>query len=152
MRQFEVMKKLVLPLLIGLLLTGCSQTTDPTSTVSQDMQIMSRDYCPDLLPSLDSLNKALYRAEQDDDFDGLRAVTRAAEHIVTQVEIARRQGLDLEADEASWMNGLDASAQALLLLMEADPDEFTEEELDEYVSRISYWFDQAYLECEEFQT
>lgn len=145
------MKRFLISLVITVSVSGCSPHMEETVALPQEAQIMSRDYCSDLLPSLDSLNKALYRAEQDDDFDGLKAVTRATEHIVTQVEIARRQGLDLEADEASWMTGLDASAQALLLLMEADPDEFTEEELAEYVTRISYWFDQAYLECEDFK-
>lgn len=145
------MKRLLLSLVITVSVSGCSQGPESILALPQEDQILSRDYCSDLLPSLDSLNKALYRAEEDDEFDGLKAVTRAAEHIVTQVEIARRQGLDLDSDEASWMNGLDASAQALLLLMEADSDKFTEAELDEYVARISYWFDQAYLECEDFE-
>lgn len=144
------MKRLLLALMITVSVSGCSQAVEDTVAVPQEAQIMSRDYCSDLLPSLDSINKALYRAEQDDDFDALRAVTRSAEHIVTQIEIARRQGLDLEADEAFWIDALDASAQMLLLLVEMDTEDFTEEELEEYAKQISFWFDQAYLECEDF--
>lgn len=150
--------RLLPSLLLSGLLLGCAPVNSPpvetnkTSPSASANQVMSRDYCEDLIPSLDSLNRALYRADEDEDFDGFSAVSRAAKQIVTQVEIARRQGLDIDSDEAQWVDALDASAQILLVLIDAGPDAFSDEELDDHLKEISFWFDQAYLECEPFNS
>ena len=129
------------------LLGGCSASPPPHSE-SDSLPPAARDFCPEVAELLDEFSTIASPTYGKSYSESLKDVARNAKTLVRLVERADNDGVDFSAVEALWLKNLGLSAEALVLLIEIDPEMVSYEDLEMYVETISSWYEFAESECQ----
>lgn len=136
----------LLALLIGLT-SSCSVTGNQSQfQESGNRQVLSREYCDEATILLDEFDAILFENLYGDK-NLSEDLLFGAKRISGLVRRAEFEGVNLRSEEAAWFKKLQDGAKAYVLLAESEEDDFSEEELEEYLGRIDTIFSNARAEC-----
>jgi len=130
----------------GMLVSSCTAGSYG-STSSARVASEAKDFCPEIIELVDEFNDIAYDSYSGDDIDTLEDMTLSAKRMSGLVKRAEREGIDLAKAELLWLKNLGLSADSFVILAQAGPDTFSEEELRGYLERIIGWYDAAADEC-----
>lgn len=131
---------MVLPLLFA----GCAGTElGQESSRGSD----PKDYCPEVIELVDEFNAIAFDGYLNDDTDTMNDMAFSAKKMSGLVKRAEREGVDPADPEVSWLKNLGLSADSFVILAQAGPNTFSDEELRGYLERIIRWYDVAGEEC-----
>ena len=131
---------------IGMLLASCAVGTGlPASSLQPVPE--AKDYCPEIIKLVDEFNSIAFDGYLNDDADTMDDMAFSAKKMSGLVKRAESEGVDLADAEVSWLKNLGLSADSFVILAQAGPDTFSDDELRGYLERIIGWYDVAAEEC-----
>ncbi len=107
----------------------------------------AKDYCPEIIELVDEFNAFALGGYLNNDIDTLDDMAFSAKKMSKLVSRAEIEGVDLADAELSWLKNLGLSADSFVILAQAGPDTFSDDELRGYLERIIGWYDVAGEEC-----
>ena len=131
---------MVLPLLCA----GCTETRLDWGT---SVEPVANDYCPEIVELVDEFNAIAFDGYLNDDTDTMDNMAFSSKKMSGLVKRAESEGVDLADPEVSWLKNLGLSADSFVILAQAAPNTFSDEELRGYLERIIGWYDVAGGEC-----
>ena len=129
---------------LPLLLAGC---TAIESSRGPSLGSAAKDYCPEVIELVEEFNAIAFEGYLSGDADTMDDMAFSAKKMSGLVERAGREGVDLADPEFSWLKNLGLSADSFVILAQAAPNTFSDEELRGYLERIIGWYDVAGEEC-----
>lgn len=127
-----------------LLFAGCTETQLDRGT---SVGSVANDYCPEIIELVDEFNAIAFDGYLNDGSDTVDDLAFSAKKMSGLVKRAEREGVDLADPEVSWLKNLGLSADSFVILAQAGPNTFSDEELRAYLERIIGWYDVAGEEC-----
>jgi hypothetical protein len=131
---------------IGMFLSSCAVGSDlPSGTFQAAPE--AQDYCPEIINLVDEFNAIALDGYLNDDTDTMDNMAFSAKKMSGLVKRAESEGVDLADAEVAWLKNLGLSADSFVILAQAGPDTFSDDELRGYLERIIGWYDVAGEEC-----
>ena len=131
---------------IGMILVSCTVGSGlPASPFQAAAE--AKDYCPEINRLVDEFNAIAFDGYLNDDADTMDDMAFSAKKMSGLVKRAESEGVDLADAEVSWLKNLGLSADSFVILAQAAPNTFSDEELRGYLERIIGWYDVAAEEC-----
>jgi len=128
------------------LLGGCAPTLLSDSEQNSLLPVAS-DFCPEVVELLDDFNALAIDGFLNDDTKILDDMAFNAKKISGLVGRAENQGVDPAAPDSVWFRSLRDSANSFLVLVQADPETFSDSDLRTRLERIIGWYEVASSEC-----
>ena len=133
-------------LFIGMLLASCTFGSGlPAGPFQATPE--AKDYCPEIIKLVDEFNAIAFDGYLNDDADTMDDMAFSAKKMSGLVKRAESEGVDLADAEVSWLKNLGLSADSFVILAQAAPNTFSDDELRGYLERIIGWYDVAGGEC-----
>ena len=107
----------------------------------------AKDYCPEIIKLVDEFNAIAFDGYLNDDADTMDDMAFSAKKMSGLVKRAESEGVDLADAEVLGLKNLGLSADSFVILAEAGPETFSDDELRGYLERIIGWYDVAAEEC-----
>ena len=128
-------------------LGGCASA--PALHAERDSLLpAARDFCSEVAELLDEFSTIASPSYGKSYSEGLEDLASNARTLLRLVERADKDGVDFSAVEALWLKNLGLSAEALVLLIEIDPETVSDDDLETYVGTIISWYEFAESECQ----
>lgn len=143
----EVQRWLIFVGIMSVFLAGGCTSTLSSKSISGSTATVATDFCPEVAELVDEFNAIAVDGFLGDDSETLDNLAFSAEKMSALVKRAESQGVDFLDDEALWLKNLGLSADSFLVLAQAGPGTFSDEELRMYLERIIGWYDVAAEEC-----
>ena len=137
---------LIVGLILAFLSGGCAGGLLNNSMGERPAQA-ANSFCPEIAELVDEFNAIAIDGYLGDDSMTLDNLASSAEKMSALVKRAENEGVDLLDVEALWLKNLGLSADSFLVLSQAGPDTFSDDELRMYLERIIGWYDVAAEEC-----
>ena len=128
---------------LTMFLVGCSRSEAVMPFQDDPVDAL----CWKVMPSIDEFQEAVNRAGTGDPEVVTRQASSAAKRISAAIEITRRQGVEFEANELEWIDGLDLAAQTYVALSDGGVADLSDEEAMAALIRIDEWFRYAADQC-----
>ena len=125
---------------------GCAGTPF-VDLVSGNNTPVASDFCPEVVELVDEFNGIAIDGYLSDDSMTLGNMASSAEKMSALVNKATSEGVDFSDADALWLKNLGLSADSFVILAEAGPETFSDDELRGYLERIIGWYDVAGEEC-----
>ena len=125
---------------------GCAGTPF-VDLVSGNNTPVASDFCPEVVELVDEFNGIAIDGYLSDDSMTLGNMASSAEKMSALVNKATSEGVDFSDADALWLKNLGLSADSFVILAEAGPETFSDDELRGYLERIIGWYDVAAEEC-----
>ena len=121
--------------------------TPATSEVEADDRDLVGELCEELVPQIESFQDGVDKAVEGDSEGALRQTRFAASSVHSVIEIASRQGLDLDAAGHEWIASVQLAAEAFVTYGDNGFEGFSDEEATQMLRRIDDWFIYAKDRC-----
>ena len=132
---------------LSVLLVGGCAGTPFIDLVSGNNAPVASDFCPEVVELVDEFNSIAIDGYLSDDSMTLDNMASSAEKMSALVNKATSEGVDFSDADAMWLKNLGLSADSFVILAQAGPDTFSDDELRGYLERIIGWYDVAAEEC-----
>ena len=129
--------------LLTVVLVGCARTDAVMPFKEDPVEAL----CWRVVPQIAEFQDAISRSGTGDPEVVVNQATTAAKHVVTVIEIARRQDAEFSDFEWEWIDGLDVAAQAYVAISQGGLADLTDEEALLALTRIDLWFQHAADQC-----
>ena len=137
-------RRLVWIIVLPLLFAGC---TGGELGGRSSLESAAKDYCPEIIELVDEFNAIAFDGYLNDDTETMDNMAFSAKKMSGLVKRAESEGVDLADAEVAWLKNLGLSADSFVILAQAAPNTFSDDELRGYLERIIGWYDVAGEEC-----
>lgn len=107
----------------------------------------ARDFCSEVAQLLDQFSAIASPSYGKSYSESLEDLASNAKTLLGLVERADKDGVDFSSVKALWLKNLGLSAEALVLLVEIDPEMVSDDDLETYLETIISWYEFADSEC-----
>jgi len=135
--------------LLSAILVACSDKPTPEQTSSQLAADPLATMCLQLPGFIDEFTDAIDHADTRDPVVTVDQSGFAASNIYSVIEIAKRQGVNVNDPKLQWVKWTQTAAEAYGYLNETGYEGYTDEEGLEALTRIYGLFQQAAANCQE---
>jgi hypothetical protein len=135
--------------LLSAILVACSDKPTPEQTSSQLAADPLATMCLQLPGFIDEFSDAIDHADTRDPVVTVDQSGFAASNIYSVIEIAKRQGVNVNDPKLQWVKWTQTAAEAYGYLNDTGYEGYTDEEGLEALTRIYGLFQQAAANCQE---
>jgi len=135
--------------LLSAILVACSETPAMEQTAAQGAADPLATMCLQLPGFVDEFTDAIDHADTRDPVVTVDQSGFAASNIYSVIEIAKRQGVNVNDPKLQWVKWAQTAAEAYGYLNETGYEGYSEEEGLEALTRIYGWFQNASANCQE---